>query len=111
MSAGDDPMMLIDHMHATQADTAKPNASPRQGAHLGLRGLHTSRRKCSSGEKSRLELQLTCDVSWCGTNTTSAQQRDLKLSVMPYRHALHHVCAGEVCILITLTAHQMRLQW
>lgn len=112
--------MCIDHIDAVGADNrAEPNASSRQGAHHSSQCLHKSRRKCSSVEKSRFELLLTCNVSWWETNQTSAWWGDLRLSVMPYRQALHHVvfacmhCGealkGSYCMFVMIV-YQMRLQ-
>lgn len=88
--------MCIDHTDVTQAE---PNASSRQGMRHSSHCLHESRRRCSSGEKCRLELLLTSSVSWCEAYVTSARRRDLKRSVMPYRRAFTSssklLCAGQ----------------
>lgn len=80
-SVGDEAMMCIDHIDAARAHNAEANASFRQGMHRSARCSHKSRQKCSSVEKSGLELILTCSVSWRETHETG--RGELKLSFIP----------------------------
>ena len=69
--------------------------------HSSSHCLHESRLKCSSGEESRLELLLTCNVSKRVTVETSVCRGDLELSVVTYRRALHRVtCVFRVEVLL-----------